>query len=97
MLDEKKILKILSDNKDTIKKYGVKKIGLFGSYLRNEQTNESDIDLIVEFEAGQKTFDNYMDLKFELEELFKKEIDLVIAESIKPDLKQSILGSVKYA
>lgn len=97
MLTHKIILTKLEENKDIIKKYGVKKIGLFGSYIRNEQKPTSDIDIVVEFEKGKITFDNYMDLKFFLEDLFKCKVDLVMKESIKPDLKPYILGSVKYA
>jgi len=97
MLTYEKLLAKLEEHKATIKKYGVKRIGLFGSYLLNEQKPNSDIDILVEFEKGKITFDNYMDLKFFLEDLFKCKVDLVIKESIKPDLKPYILGSVKYA
>ena len=97
MLNHKTILTKLVENKATIKKYGIKRIGLFGSYLRNEQKLTSDIDILVEFEKGKITFDNYMDLKFFLEDLFKCKVDLVIQEAIKPDLKPYILESVKYA
>ena len=72
-------------NIEDIKKYGVKRIGLLGSYVRNEQKSESDI--LVGFERGKKTFDNYMDLKFFLEYLFNRKVDLVVIE---PDLKQYI-------
>ncbi|MFQ6088972.1 MAG: nucleotidyltransferase family protein [Candidatus Methanofastidiosia archaeon] len=85
------------ENVEKIKEYGVKRIGLFGSYLRNEQKTDSDIDVLVEFEKDKKTFDNYMDLKFFLEDLFKCKVDLAVVEAIKPDLKPYILGSVKYA
>lgn len=54
MLTSDKILKIINENKDTIKKFGVKNIGLFGSYAINKQKKESDIDLLVEFEKGKK-------------------------------------------
>lgn len=74
-----------------------KKIGLFGSYIKDEQKTGSDIDILVEFEKDQKTFDHYMDLKFFLENLFNLKVDLVISEAIKPDLKPYILDSVKYA
>ncbi len=97
MLTSKNILTLLEQNKAIIKKYGVKRIGLFGSYLRNEQKPTIDIDILVEFEKGKITFDNYMDLKFFLEDLFKCRVDLVISEAIKPELKPEILGSVKYA
>ncbi len=97
MLTYKTILTKLEENKATIKKYGVKRIGLFGSYTRNEQKPTSDIDILVEFEKGKVTFDNYMDLKFLLEDLFKCKVDLVMHDAIKPDLKPYIIGSIKYA
>lgn len=97
ILTYKTILTRLKENKDTIKKYGVKRVELFGSYARSEQKPTSDTDILVVFEKGKVTFDNYMDLKFFLEYLFKCKVDLVMHDAIKPDLKQYILGSVKYA
>ncbi len=97
-MDENKILISLQNNIDKINKYGVKRIGLFGSYLRNEANEDSDIDILVEFNKDAKTFDNYMDLKFFLEKLFQnKKIDLVLNESIKPGLKKYIMNEIKYA
>ena len=86
----------IQKNITQIKKFGVKKIGLFGSFINNNQTRNSDIDLLVEFKKGQKSFDNYMDLKFFLEELFDRRVDLVITGVIKPDLKPYILGNAQY-
>ncbi len=97
MLTAEEILKLIQQNRERIKRYGVKRIGLFGSYLRGEQKESSDIDILVEFEKGKKTFDNYMELKFFLEDLFKRKVDLVIAESVKPELRKYIMESVKYA
>ncbi len=97
MLVYERIIEKINENIDKIKKYDVKKIGLFGSYLRNQQNSESDVDILVEFEKDGITFDNYMDLKFFLEKLFNNKVDLVIGEDIKPALKTSILRSVKYA
>lgn len=91
------IMKKIEENKGPIKKFGVNKIGLFGSYVRSEQQKKSDIDILVEFEKGKKTFDNYMDLKFFLEDLFDCNVDLVIKEAIKPRLKPHILESIQYA
>lgn len=84
-------------NMEKIRGYGVRRIGLFGSYIRGEQTETSDVDILVEFEDDEKTFDNYMDLKFFLEDLFGLKVDLVMEGTIKPDLLPYILGSVKYA
>ena len=91
------ILQQIQDNKDKIEEYGIKNIGLFGSYITNVQSEDSDVDILVEFEQGKKTFDNYMDLKFFLEELFGCKVDLVIVEAIKPALKKQIMESVEYA
>lgn len=97
MLTKEKILEELKKNKEQIKKYGVRKIGVFGSYIRKEQKKESDIDILVEFELGKKTFDNYMELKFFLEGLFGYNVDLIISEAVKPRLKPYIMGEVIYA
>ena len=75
----------------------MKRIALFGSYSRDDQRDSSDIDLLVEFDEKAMTFDNYMDLKFNLEGFFQKSVDLVILDDIKPALKPSILRSAKYA
>jgi len=96
MSDANAILDQIETNIMQIKSFGVKCIGLFGSFARGEQTAKSDIDLLVEFKPGCKTFDNYMDLKFYLEDLFDRKVDLVIAEAIKPDLKPHITRSVQY-
>ncbi|MBN1761514.1 MAG: nucleotidyltransferase domain-containing protein [Methanomicrobia archaeon] len=72
MLTYEKALKKLEEHKTEINLYGAKRIRLFGSHMRNEQTPGSDLDVLVEFEHGKKTFDNYMDLKFFLEELFER-------------------------
>ena len=98
MLSQQEILRVLSKNLTTWKEqYGVKRIALFGSYARGEQNDSSDIDVLVEFMKESVTFDNYMDLKFNLEDLFQKKVDLVIFEDIKPALKPMILRSAYYA
>lgn len=75
-------------------RFSVKRIGLFGSYARDEVATGSDIDLLVEFE--KQTFDHYMDLKFFLEELFETQVDLVMADTLKPRLKPYIAREVIY-
>lgn len=97
MLDEKGILNLLEKNRNGMRRFGVRQVGLFGSYVRGEQTEGSDIDLIVEFESGKKNLHNYMQLKYFLEKVLDAKVDLVIKESIKPQLKQRILQSVVYA
>lgn len=83
-------------NEDIRNKFKVKNIGLFGSYIREEQKQTSDIDVLVEFEKGYKTFNNYMDLKFFLEELFGMKVDLVIKDAVRKELKEYIMSEVVY-
>jgi len=83
-LNYKDILKKIKEKSKDIKKYQVNKIGLFGSFVKNKQHKRSDIDIIVNFD--KETFDNYMNLLFLLEKMFKRKIDLVIEEDIYPEL-----------
>ncbi|NOQ33714.1 MAG: nucleotidyltransferase [Methanosarcinales archaeon] len=78
-------------------KFKITEIGVFGSYARGEQREGSDIDILVEFEKGYKTFDNYMELKFFLEEILTSKVDLVIKTAIRDEIKQNILSEVTYA
>src|SRR3989338_7014805 len=72
-----KVFEILKKHDNAIKqKYGVKKIGVFGSFARGEGRKDSDIDVLVEFKDSFETFDNYMELKFFLEELIKDELKI---------------------
>lgn len=80
-----------------IERFGVKKVGVFGSFAKGEERIDSDVDILVEFKEGQKTFGNYMELKFYLEELFGRKVDLVIENAIKPRLREQILKEAVYA
>ena len=95
-LNKGKIFEILRLNKPQLQKYGVKRIGLFGSYLRGENKKESDIDFLVEFEEGKKNYDNFIELAFLLEDLFNKNVDLLTPESMSPYLKPYILKEVQF-
>lgn len=97
MLNKKTVIQYIQSNIDEIKRYGIKRIGIFGSFARSSQNNKSDIDVLVEFYPGEKNFDNYMELKFFLERLLQRKVDLVIKEAIKPRIKRYILSEVLYA
>ena len=97
MLTKQEIIRIIRDNTDTIKMYGVKRLGLFGSFLKSLKNNKSDVDILVEFQRDKKLFDNYMELKFFLERLFHRKVDLVIKEALKPEIEPYITREVKYA
>ncbi|GAB5047032.1 nucleotidyltransferase family protein [Thermodesulfovibrio sp. TK110] len=77
-------------------RFKVKEIGIFGSQIRNEAKRKSDVDILIEFEEGGETFDNYMDLKFYLEDIFQTKVDLVIKDTLREEIKEDILSEVKY-
>ena len=77
--------------------FGVDNIALFGSYSRGEQAISSDADIIISLKEGFKTFDNFMSLKFFLEDLLGLKIDLVIKESIRKEFRNRILNEAEYA
>ncbi|NUO81761.1 nucleotidyltransferase family protein [candidate division KSB1 bacterium] len=81
---------------DLFQKFGVLNLAIFGSYVKKVQKAESDVDIFVELKPGYKTFDNYMDLKFCLEDLLQKKIDLAIKESIRAELKAEVLREAVY-
>ena len=76
--------------------YHVKEIGIFGSFAKGVPHPHSDIDILVEFEEGHKDFFNYMKLKYYLENLLRRKVDLVMKKAIKPRLKDRILSEVEY-
>jgi predicted nucleotidyltransferase len=96
MLTKSEIMEFLSSRHDEMKTlFSVRRIGLFGSYLNEDAGEESDVDIVVEFDMP--SFDHYMDLKFYLESHFRKKVDLVIADTIKPRLRPIISQQVMYA
>jgi predicted nucleotidyltransferase len=79
------------------KKFGVAKIGIFGSFVRGEERPDSDVDILVSFRKGKEAFDNYMGCKFYLEDLFGRTVDLVMTGAIKKRLRPTIIREVVYA
>ena len=94
--NKKELFSLLESQRDKIQSLGVKRLGLFGSFTRGEQNQESDVDLLVEFEQGQKNFDHFIHLAFFLEDLFKRPVELVTPESLSPYLKPRITQNVEY-
>jgi len=82
--------------REDLRRLGVRRIGLFGSFQRGEANVESDIDLLVEFAPGEKSFDNYMALSFLLEDELGRPVELVTREALSPHLGPHILEEVEY-
>lgn len=101
-LTQKTIKRVLREHAGILNDFKVKKIGLFGSYSRNEQKDRSDIDLIVEFDLSgfdknfTGYFDNYMDLLETLKRILGHDVDLVTNDMISPYIRPYILKDVRY-
>jgi predicted nucleotidyltransferase len=91
------ILKTLAAHGPQLAGFGVDRIGLFGSYVRNEANDSSDIDLLVDLRKDKKTFNNFLSLNYYLEELLGKKVELVTIQSLSPFIGPHILKTVEYA
>jgi uncharacterized protein len=96
MLRSAEILGFLKQHKQDLEtRFSVRRIGLFGSVLHGSASDKSDVDILVEL--AHPTFDQYMDLKFFLEDKLGRPVDLVLADSLKPRLKTIIVHETAYA
>lgn len=95
-MDKEEIIKFLEDHKaDLENNFGVMKIGLFGSHARGDAREDSDVDIIVELKS-ENISDHYFSLLHFLEDTFKRKIDLGIASSIKPEIKEYVDRDIIY-
>jgi hypothetical protein len=89
----RQVLRVLRRNPGLLEKYAVRRIGLFGSYAKGRQTDESDIDLLVEF--AQPTYDNFVGLSRELERLFDTKVDILTPEGLDSIRVRRIAESIR--
>ncbi len=94
-MKKKEVIRLLRKHRKDIEKFGVKKIGLFGSVVRDEANERSDIDFVVEFEKGKATFKNFGGLIEFLENLFHRDIDILTPEGIKSIRIKSVRERIK--
>jgi len=90
------ILAKLSANKAQLSEFGVREIGLFGSYARNQATTKSDIDLLVDISKDKKTLRNYLTIVYFLEDLFSKKVELITKQSLSKHIGPHILDTIEY-
>jgi predicted nucleotidyltransferase len=90
------VFKLLRQSGSQLRRFGVGRVGVFGSFVRGDTNSESDVDILVEFEEGRKSFDNFMALAFFLEDLFGRKVDLLTPESLSPYIGPHILDEVEY-
>ncbi len=94
-MNRDEILALLAQHRADLDRFGVKALALFGSVVRGEAGPESDLDVLVEFE-GPATFDAYMDVKFFLEDLLGRSVDLVTPKALRPQLRPRIEQELVY-
>ena len=94
--NKQQIFHLLKTHQNDIQSFGVFRLGLFGSFARNEQHNESDIDLVVEFNEGKKKYRNFVHLADYLELLLNRKIELVTWESLADFVKKEITKDIEY-
>ena len=85
----------LRQREPELRALGVRRLGLFGSFVRYEQGPESDVDLLLEFEPGRKSFDSFLAIGWLLEDLLQRRVDLLTPESLSPRLAPRILREVE--
>jgi len=95
-VDKDIIIERLKADMSVLKDFGVDKIGLFGSFIRDEQSNDSDIDLLVEFNKDKKTFKNLIALAEYAEKIFGRQVEVVTSESLSPYLAPYIKKEAHY-
>jgi hypothetical protein len=90
------IIKIIRNSKPEMEShYGVQRLGLFGSYVREKQSKRSDIDILVAFNRDIDLFD-FLDLREFLENQLSIKVDLVMESALKPAIGKRILSEVEY-
>lgn len=79
--DKQSLFQLIAKHSDQIRSFGVRSIGVFGSFVRNTMTDTSDVDVLVDFDPERKTFNNYCDLAYFLEDLSGRKVDVVTPRS----------------
>lgn len=88
------VVKVLKSKRAAYKRYGVKSLAVFGSAARNRLRKRSDVDILVQFD--QPTWANYIGLKFYLEDLLDRQVDLVTPKGLKPAVRPSVEKDLLY-
>ena len=95
MTDKKHIADLIRDHEPEIRALGIRSLGLFGSFIRDEPRQESDVDLLYEFEVGKATLKNFSELQELLEEVLRRKIELVPRKYLSPYIGPHILKEVE--
>jgi uncharacterized protein len=97
IMNKNEIFTILKQNQVKIRSFGVKRLGVFGSFIHGKQREESDIDVLVEFDKERKSYDNFIHLVFFLEDLLHRDVELVTQQSLSPYIRPQVVSEIEYA
>ncbi|RCR67914.1 nucleotidyltransferase family protein [Larkinella punicea] len=86
----------IESHQSALKQFGAARLGLFGSFVRNQQKDDSDIDFVVEFQEGKKTFRNFMRLADYLELLLNRKVDLLTWEGMANFVRKEVEKEIEY-
>ena len=97
MTTKEYILTTIRENKKELLRFGILKVGLFGSYVRGDESEKSDIDILIDFDPDHENYDNYMAVCEILEQLFRNEkLEIVTKNGLSPYIGPKILKEVQY-
>lgn len=95
--NKEQVFALIQSHKAAIRQFGAARLGLFGSFVRNQQREDSDIDFVVEFLEGRKKYKNYVHLAYYLEKLLNRYVQLVTWEAMAPFVKKEVENEIEYA
>jgi len=93
---KQQVINLIVKNKQAFRSLGAKKVGLFGSFARGEQTRESDVDLLVDFLPEQKSYRNFLNVADLAERLLNRKVEVLTPQSLSPYLAPYIEKDVTY-
>lgn len=94
--NKQSLIKRLKNNGNKLKSFGVAKLSIFGSFVSGKPAIESDIDFLIEFVPEKKTYDNFIDLSFYLEDLLGRKVEIVTPQSLSKHIGPHILRDAEY-
>lgn len=91
------IFERVRSHQSALKLFGAARLGLFGSFVRGEQTDTSDVDFVVEFQEGKKTFRNFINMVYYLEKVMGREVELLTWEGMASFVRRTAEKEIEYA
>lgn len=95
--NKQQAFKCIQSHQSALKLFSAARLGLFGSFVRRKQTEKSDVDFVVEFQEGKKTFRNFINMVYYLEKVMGREVELLTWEGMASFVKREAKKEIDYA